>query len=189
MNKKQIREKYANGKLLIDLSKHFNYDEKFIEEMSTIDGELYTTSYSLNSTIIDDLSRLSMGYIDDFWPYNDKEKYKIQLDQKTLYFIHDVFLDISNNASKEIERNIYRKLENIEYEIPVFKEVILWKIYILINEINKYVYNVPLFNFAEEMINSKDKDIKDFIEKLCDIDIKYLRRNLFVLFDFIISKI
>lgn len=184
MNKKEIRKLIGNKNININLSQLYSNVEKETREKSTIDGKLITTSYTLSSIIIDDLSQLVMGYLDDFWPYENKNKFKIRPDDKTLKFIYNLMNEMFKHASKIQEKDKPTDIDDIAFEIPIYTEFVLWRIYILLNEINKYVYNKPLFDWAEEISNLQDKDSLEILKYICRIDdIKSWRRTLFVLFD------
>lgn len=182
MNKKEIRARYSKGMISINLSKLYPLKDIDFQKKSIIDGKLQTSSYMLKSTLIDDLSQLYMGFLDNYWPYNNKEKFKIIPDKDILEFIGALIDDISEYALNKAESNPYMDIEDIEYEIPIYLEICLWRIYILLNELNKYIYNEALFEFADQIMNSEDQDIKDFIENFCEINHSW-KRNLWVLFD------
>lgn len=187
MNKRQIQQKFKNKKALINYNELYHFKDKDPEKLSTIDGKLYTSQYMLKSTIIDDLNQIAMGFLDDFWPYNNKDKFKIRPDDITLQFIGSISDDIASYAMKLAEKDKYIDTEDVEYEIPMYIEYVLWRIYLSINEINKYIYGKPLFEFAEEVANGsgeEEKSIRDF----CDVNIKEWRRTLWVLFDKIGDK-
>lgn len=182
MNKKEIRARYSKGMVSINLSKLYPLKDIDFQKKSIIDGKLQTSSYMLKSTLIDDLSQLYMGFLDNYWPYNNKEKFKIRPDKDTLEFIGTLIDDISEYALNKVESNPYMDIEDIEYEIPIYLEICLWRIYILLNELNKYIYNETLFEFADQIMNREDQDIKDFIENFCGINHSW-KRSLWVLFD------
>lgn len=63
----------------------------------------------------------------------------------------------------------------------------MWKIYILINEIHKYIYNKPYFEYAEMLVQSKNKDVIKFVNGI--FNMKQLKRDMYAICEDIIEEV
>ena len=183
MTKNKIRKMVGNNCINVNLHALYPITKEEMKNKSIIDGKLYTSIYMLKSTIINDLYHLvnlcSQEIISSF---DIKDTAKIKIDTKTTQFINDIIQEMLEYAKKQ-SKTSGPDIEDVGCEIPVFTEITLWRMYILLNEINKYVYGKVLFDLAEEMSNSQEENNLDFIKNICNIDIKYWKRALWVFFN------
>lgn len=181
MTQKELQKKYKNKKVKINFDKILgeNFEnacfyQNSIDEES---GNMLIESYSLNSIILTNLSCLYCMMIDPVRWQDELQLCPFRFDKSTLKFLDDLNRDtwmwqleqVGSDATEE-------ELSKVNFYIPAQREWFMWKIYLILNELHKYLYDKPMFDFAEEMVNSELDGDKNHIEWI--LDLKKFRKDL-----------
>lgn len=184
MTKNEWRKRVKDKKVKLNLNKVLKFSGLNQLELSKDDkGNINTALYCLNSAIIFDLNILNCIFYDKETWKEELNNLKYSLDNETLNFIDKIIHDMWHWGCEVKGDPKQNDIYDIDFELPVFTEYVMWKIYLFINEIHKYLYNKPAFKFAEQITNNKE--VEDFINYI--VDIKRLRHDLWVLCDAIVE--
>lgn len=188
MTKEQYRKKYGKTKIKLNLNKVLGFDILDYNQLSLNNkGNISCAKYTLNDPIISDIDYINCMNIDAENWRDEIENFNLRFDKETLDFCDNLIRDIWRWSYYENGNPKCEEFYDVKYYIPVCRVNIMWKIYILINEIHKYIYNKPCFEYAEMLVQLKDKDVIEFVNGI--FDMKQLKRDMYAICEDIIEEV
>jgi hypothetical protein len=188
MTKEQYRKKYNKSKIKLNLNKVLKFNKLDYNQLSLNNkGNISCSEYTLNNPIIGDINYINCMNIDSKNWIDEIKNFNLHFDKETLKFFDDLIKDmwfwgIYKNIDVDSD-----EFKNTKYYISTAREFVLWQIYILINEIHKYIYNKHCFEYAEMLVQSNDKDIIEFVNNI--FDMKQLKRNMWIICEEVIEEV
>lgn len=181
MTQKELQKKYKNKKVKINfdkwLGKNYSYANFYQNSVNEKDGNILTSDYPLNATVLTDMTIMNCMVIDQENWKEELESFPFRFDECTNKFLDDLGKELWIHQLENIgEHATDEQLSNINFYMPIMQEWFMWKIYFTLNELSKYLFNKVLFSLAEEIITSNDESDKSFVSWIFDID--EFRKNL-----------
>ena len=181
MNKNELQKLYKNKKVKINFDKWFgenySYMNFYQESVNKETGELSTSDYPLDATVLTDTSIIDCMLIDPKTWEKELASFPFRFDKTTEHFFSELNKETYRWSVEELGNNPSdEELSKIRFYMPIAQEWYLWNIYLILNEIHKYLFNEPYFGLAEELVNDIDEEAKKFVSWI--MDIKKFRKNL-----------
>lgn len=186
MNRKQWQNKVGQKNIKINLNKIFHFSDLNVVEMLNYDNEMegrtLSIPYHYDSGIIEELNILLCRDWDKKGWDTEIGPIKYSLDKETLSFIDVIIEGIWKTNMRLIGEPNKKEFGEVECYILPTQENLMWKIFFYINEIHKFIYNVPAFEFAQYIMKATGnsigkrygireirKNISDICEKVVEV--------------------